>query len=97
MRLKVATTACVLFGLALMIGWPWLVGPRPPASEGPRILAEYGQKLLIYFLLTAGVWLTVAILALIMARRARLDYLEEHREMTQRLIEETLKDHARKR
>jgi len=96
MRLKVLTTALVVFGIVLMVGWPWLVGPKPPAEAGTQALATYGQRLMIYFLVTVSTWITVAVLALIIARRARDEFLAEEKENLRQLIEGTLRDHERR-
>ncbi len=93
MRLKVLTTALVIFGVILMVGWPWLVGPKPVPDAGTQALAAYGQRLMTYFLVTVSTWLTVAVLAMLIARQARDQFLAEERENLQKLIEGTLKDH----
>jgi len=96
MRLKVLTTAFVLAGLALLILWPWLVGPRPDASAGRLALASYGQRLLMYFGVTALTWLGAAFCAWLLIRQTRREYLESLHKNVQSLIEGSLRDHERK-
>ena len=96
MRLKVLTTALVIFGVILMLCWPLIVGERPPADAGTKILAAFGQRMMIYFLITVGVWMSVAVLAVVIARQTRDQFLAEERENLNKLIEGTLHDHNKR-
>jgi len=82
-----------VFGIILMVGWPYIVGPRPVPDAGTQALAAYGQRLMIYFLVTVCTWVAVAVLALLIFRQTRDEFLAEERENLQKLIEGTLKDH----
>lgn len=97
MRLKIWTTACFLTGTALLVGWPWIVGAKPEENAVKQELARYGIRVLMYFGLTATVFLVTAILALLVMRRTRQEFLEESGKNLQGLIESTLEDHAQKR
>lgn len=96
MRLKTVTTALVVFGLALMLLWPFVLGERPAATAPRRAQAEYGVRLLTYFGVTAVTWLLVAGCAVMMVRQARREFLEKERQNLQALIEGTLRDHERR-
>jgi hypothetical protein len=96
MRLKILTTAFVLAGIGLLVLWPWLVGHRPDASESRLALASYGQRLLVYFAVTALTWLGAAFCAWLLIRQTRREYVESLRENVQSLIEGSLRDHGRK-
>jgi hypothetical protein len=50
---------------------------------------------LALFGVTTGVWLTVAALALLMARQARKEFLDQSQENLRALLQESLKDHGR--
>lgn len=97
MRLKIWTTACFLTGIVLLVGWPWIVGAKPSDTATKQDLARYGLRVLMYFGLTATIFLVTAILALIVMRRTRQEFLEESGKNLQGLIESTLEDHAEKR
>lgn len=98
MRLKVLTTIGVIVGVGLVLSWPWVMGPRPdPTEENKRAVADYAMRLLVYFGATALVWLGVAILALIMVRQARKQFVVEEKALVKELVEGTLKDHERKK
>ncbi|MBV6458002.1 MAG: hypothetical protein HONBIEJF_01124 [Fimbriimonadaceae bacterium] len=97
MRLKIWTTAFFLTGVVLLVGWPWIVGPKPADTATKQELARYGLRVLMYFGLTATVFLVTAILALLVMRRTRKEFLEESGKNLQGLIESTLEDHAQKR
>lgn len=96
MRLKVLTTALIIFGVVLMLCWPLIVGERPPADAGAQVLAAFGQRLMTYFLITVGVWITVAVLAIVIARQTREQFLADERENLNKLIEGTLHDHNKR-
>ncbi|MCW5939748.1 MAG: hypothetical protein KF884_00515 [Fimbriimonadaceae bacterium] len=59
--------------------------------------AEWGARALALFGATTAVWLTVAGLAILVARRARQEFLEQSQENLKTLMEESLKDHGRDR
>lgn len=96
MFLKILTTAFVVCGLALLFAMPALVGSKP-GGEDKLELAQYGTRLLTYFVVTSAVWIGAAVGAIMVARRARLKYLEEQRENLTGLIEGALRDHERKK
>jgi hypothetical protein len=94
MRLKVVTSTLLLAGLLLLLAWPFVVSGRPPKEAPPKELAQFGLKLLIYFLVTALTFLATAIAALFLARRAKDEYREQASENLKGLIEGTLRDHG---
>ena len=93
--MKLATSVGVVLGLLLLVAWPWLVGPTPGKEAGRRALQEYAIRFGTYIIVVLLVWGTTAVLAILMARRARLAYREEAMENFQSLIEETLRDHGK--
>lgn len=97
MRLKIATTALLIFGLALLLLWPWVVGPRPPADAPKPELAAFAVRLMIYMGATILTFAVTAALALLVARQARKQYREEALANLRELIEGTLKDHGSKK
>lgn len=96
MRLKIATTAFLLFGLVLLATWPWVVGPRPPADAPKPELAAFAVRLMIYMGATIVTFAVTAALALLVGRQARKQYRKEAIDNLRELIEGTLKDHGRK-
>ncbi len=96
MFLKVLTTAFVVCGLALVLAMPSIVGAKP-GGEDQLALAQYGTRLLTFFAVTSLVWIGAAVCAVLLARRARLQYLEEQHDNLTSLIEGTLRDHERKK
>ena len=97
MRLKIATTAFLLFGLALLASWPWVVGPRP-AHGAPRVeIAGYATRLMAYMGGTILSFVTAALLAIFVMRRAREAYRSEAKHNLAELLEGTRRDHGRKR
>jgi len=45
MRLKLATTALLLFGIVMLLGWPIMVGKRPPTGPETRLSQTELRKL----------------------------------------------------
>lgn len=95
MRLKVLTTTLVVFGLLLLLAWPIAVGPRPAPNAPRRLKTEWGQRVLVYFGVTSGTWLATAASALLLARQARRQYLNQESHNLKSLIEGTLRDHGK--
>ncbi len=96
MRARVVTTSLLILGLILLLAWPFVVGGRPAETAPRREMAEYGLRVLIYFGLTCATFLGAAIGALVVARRAREEFLEKQSENLNDLLEGTLRDHTPK-
>lgn len=96
MSLKIATTALLLCGLALLVSWPWIVGPRPAPDAPKSEVVRYARRFVYYTGGTILVFCSTAFLAILMARRARREYREESRRNLEELLEGTLRDHGRK-
>jgi len=96
MRLKVWTTGTLVFGIALLAVWPWLLGSRPPAGTPNVELARYGLRVLIYFGVTCLAFLTAAVLAWRLARVTREQYQAQLRANLDDLVEGTLRDHEQR-
>lgn len=94
MRLKVITTAFLILGIVLMVGWPWVLGRRPDVDASRAIKADYAVVLFYYFGATLGTWTTTFILAWIVARRTKAEVLKAEEENLRGLIEGTLRDHG---
>lgn len=96
MRLRIVTTVLFVVGLVMLMAWP-LVWRGRPAPDAPRQeLAEFSLRFLVYFALTALVFLATAVCALLVVRRAREEYAEQAGKNLRGLIEGTLRDHGRK-
>ncbi|ARU43239.1 MAG: hypothetical protein ACK5XS_11260 [Armatimonadota bacterium] len=93
MRLKVIVTALVVTGLAGLLLLALQFRDVPPQNAPARVKAQYGQRLLVGFSLTAMVWLGAAWGAMLIARQARVEFIEGEREALKNLIEGSLKDH----
>lgn len=94
MKLKIATTACFIAGMLLLLLWPLLMGPRP--SGNARAVALYASRLLAYFSVTATLFLVTAVLALLVVRAARRAYVEEATSNLKDLVEGSLQSHVDK-
>ena len=97
MWLKAITIFLMLFSIAMLFAYFWVVGPKPPA-DAPR--AEQ-----IAFLRRGAVYIGIEALALIgslvgaylIARRARQEYRDQSQRNLEALIESTLRDHGGKK
>ena len=96
MRLKVLTTTLLIAGILLMLAWPIAVGARPKPEAPRKVVALWGQRVIIYFGVTSSVWLSTAMSAFLLARQSKRDLIEQERENLKSLIEGTLRDHDRK-
>lgn len=96
MRLRIATATLFLFGLALLVAWPWVVGQRPGLSEPLRERKEYVVRLGVYFLVSILTFFSAALCAYLLSRHARSELRKEAKENFKELIEGTLHDHQKK-
>jgi hypothetical protein len=96
MRLKLATTTLLVFGLFLLVSWPWSVG-RAPSREAPvEERLAYAKRLAFFVSGTVVVFGATGILALLVARQARKELREEAMANLKELLEGTLQDHGRR-
>lgn len=96
MRLKVLTTALLITGVLLMLGWPFIVGSRPPRGTPKPEIARWGVRSLVYFGATSGVWLSAAVSAMLLAKKTKKEFLDQERKNLKDLIEGTLQDHGKR-
>lgn len=93
MRLKIIVTALVITGLVGLLMLALQFRDIPPQNASAKVKAQYGQRLLVGFSATALVWLGAAWGAMLIARRARVEFIEGEREALKNLIEGSLQDH----
>ncbi len=93
MRLKVLTTAFVVFGLLLMVLYPWLLGPKPHTHHEIQVFAI---RYLIYVSAIVIALIGSGICSVLILRKAREEYRQAKEEILNQLLEATLKDHAEK-
>lgn len=86
--MKIFTWACLLAGLLLMLGWPWLMGPAPREGAPRQQLLAYTVRSQYYIgglvlcLVGAGVG------SLLVVRQAKRQYAELSRQNMERLVDE---------
>jgi hypothetical protein len=97
MRLKVVTTALLLFGFALLVSWPWIVGAKPPKEAPRNERAAYAKRFVYYTGGTIIVFSVTAFCAILLTRQARNEFREAARKNLEELIAGTLEDHGRKK
>ncbi|MBS1712847.1 MAG: hypothetical protein JST30_00775 [Armatimonadetes bacterium] len=95
MRLKVLTTGFLVTGIVLMLCWPIVVGAKPPVDAGRPRLVQWGRRAILYFGVTAGVWVGTAFSALLLARQTRKEFLLSEKANLTGLVEGALRDHER--
>lgn len=96
MRLKILTSTLFIAGILMLLAWPLVMADRPNPDAARKVLAAFGLKMLIYFGATAITFLATAICALLLVRRAKLEFRDQASENLRGLIEGTLRDHGRK-
>lgn len=96
MRTKVLTTTLLIFGIILLLAWPFILGAKPGPNSNPLRKAEWGKRVLVYFAATTSVWLCTAMSAFFVIRRSRIDLEQQAAKNIRFLVEGTLQDHDRK-
>ena len=96
MRLKVITTSFLVLGLAMLIGWPFVLGK--PVSKEASVHAKrvYLARTGVYFIALVGVFCTTSVLCLAILRKQRNEFKTRAGENVKILIEETLHDYHNK-
>lgn len=97
MRVGTLTASFFIFGIVLLLAWPFVLGPTPPDDATRSQLAQYGVRTLLYFFVTCTAFLASAVCAVILMRRNREMYREKLRENVEELIEGTLHDHQKRK
>jgi hypothetical protein len=95
-RLKIATTISMVFGVGMLVFWPWLLGQAPGQSAPRAQMEEYAFRFLIYVAVLLINFFVTVVLSYLMLRKVREEFLEQSKENLQHLMEETLRDHAKK-
>lgn len=95
-RLKIATTTSMVFGVGMLVLWPWVLG-QAPGKDAPRgQMEDYAVRFLIYVTVLLINFFVTVVLSYLMVRKVREEFLDKSKENLQHLMEETLRDHAKK-
>jgi hypothetical protein len=95
MPLRALTTGLLVFGIGLMLGYPFVLRRPPQGAPGPE-LREFAARALAYLSLTVAVWLAVAVSALLVVVRSRRELARAELEQVRGLVEGSLDDHAKR-
>jgi len=95
-KLKLVTTIAFIFGIALLVSWLFVLGPKPETRAPKTVIAEYAVKSLIYFGLTALSLLTSSVGAYLILKKQREEFAAEHLKIVKGLVDGSLNDHAAK-
>lgn len=95
MQLKYWTSALLAFGITLVMAAPFLLSDKPQNMRSPDG-QFYVLKFGIYTVVTAFVWVSVAVCALLLIRAIRRQMMEERELNLRLLMEGTLNDHAKR-
>ena len=93
--MKLTLTVLLTFGICLLLAWPWILGHQPPATHRVE-LARYTLRFGVYLCSLLIIFFTTAVLASVIARRARLELRDEALGNMKFLIETTLEEHRKK-
>ena len=96
MFLKVLTTTFFVFGVLMLLAWPFVIGPQPDPELGKTALADYALKMAVYIFVLSVAWMAAAVCAWLLTRRLRRELAGRQVENMEGLVEGTLKDHGRK-
>ncbi len=94
---KIVTGVCLIAGIALLLAWPIVIGPRPSNQATKVEKVRYARRLALYFGSTCAAFLGAAAGASFVSRQMRLAYLEESSKNFEELVMGTIQDHGGKR
>jgi hypothetical protein len=93
--LKVVTIFLMIFSIAMLFAYFWIVGPKPVNGTRAENL-EFMRRGATFIGIEAAALIGSIVGAYLIARRAREEYREQSRRNMEALIESTLRDHAKK-
>ena len=97
MWLKIGTTALMIFSVAMLFGYVWIVGPQP-APTAPRVeKIEFLRRWATFIGLEVVALIGSIVGAYLIGRKARKEYREQSRRNMEALLEATLRDHGHKK
>lgn len=96
MRLKIVITACVITGIILMLGLPFVFKLHPGEHATRKALAAYGMQVLGYVSVTCAAWLSAAFGSALLLKKAKSEFMEKRSENLRQLVEGSLRDHEPK-
>ncbi len=90
------TTFFIVVGVTVALGWPWIIGSRPPKTAPKRAQIDFLLKGAIIVGVSAVTFVLSGIGAILIVRQARLEYQEAREGMLKELVEGTQKDLRKK-
>jgi hypothetical protein len=96
MWLKILTTGLMIFSVAMLFAYIWVVGVRPPSTAPRSEQIAFLRRGAIYVGVEAAALIGSIVGAYLIARRARTEYREESQRNMEALLEATLRDHAKR-
>lgn len=87
-RLKILTTIFLVVGIAILLSYPFSIGPSPAADAGKTEVRAYLTRLTLYFGASAFAMLGAAFFAALIVRRTRIEFAEKKLDIFERLIAE---------
>lgn len=93
MRLKSFTTGLMIFGLALLLGIPFVMVRKPAADAPKRDLAVYAALFGTYIMAIFIVAMTAIVCAMIVLRQTTKNLKEEAEQNMKAFVEGSLSDH----
>jgi hypothetical protein len=97
MWLKVGTTALMIFSVAMLFGYVWIVGPQPEPAAPRAEKIEFLRRWATFIGLEAVALIGSIVGAYLIGRKARKEYREQSRRNMEALLEATLRDHGQKK
>jgi uncharacterized membrane protein (DUF485 family) len=94
-RLKASCWAFALLTVFILLGFPSLVG-LPPKHAPVPVVKNWGVRAEVYVAALLVAFLTTTVLAALVVRQTRQEYLDESAKNLRELVEGTLEDHRKK-
>ena len=82
----------IVIGMSVALGWPWLIGHRPPKSAPKKAQIDFLTKGAIIVGVSMVTFVLSGVGAVLIVRQARLEYQDARTEMLKQLIEGTQED-----
>ncbi len=95
MRLKIATTTSLVFGLAMLAAWPWVVGNKPPSDAPTADLRMFATRMVFYMTFILITFMSTMLFAYLLIRQEQKKLIEISQSNLKDLIEGTLQDHGK--
>ena len=93
MRLRAFTSLLLIFGVAWLLSWAWIIGPPPPPKPPKPVARAYALRVSAYLGVLVVTVVASGVCAALIVRQAKQEYRDFATRNLKDLVEGSLTDH----